>query len=1171
MDKVRFDFPTGLAIVQSDRMEHLRSLCLEYVEQNPLPPFESETLVVQSNGIRQWLRLGFAEHESLGISTDSKFLLTSPFLWACYRSFLDERLVPSASPFDRNVLLWRIYRLLPGLIQRDPIRFDPLRRFLERSPHPIKSYQLSQQIADLFDEYQVHRSDWLLDWGERRDELRFKAEEAATEALPPEQRWQAELWRTLIQSSLIDWKSTSRASLHQTLLDRISAISRGEAERPPNFPKRILIFGISSLPRQALETFGALGQLSQILYFVHNPCQYYWGDLIESRDLLIQESRRFKRKPGPSKSMEPSAMHLDGHPLLASLGKQGRDFLRLLDEWDDLEVSRSVFHNRINVFSEAPQHPTLLERLQQGILNLEAPPPFAEPTQPISKTDTSIRFIEAHSPQREIEILHDTLLDLLDLQEGQPPGLKPSEIIVMLPDVDLYAPAIHAVFGRSGLRAEQGSPRIPYSIADQKQRAHDPLYQAVEVLLKLPESRFAASEILDLLEIPAIQAQFNIRPRDYATLYRWVRDTGIRWGLDTEQREQCLDLAPHEDPVEGSLNTWEFGLRRLFLGYATGGEIPFETTVPYAQIGGSEGNLLGSLYIFLRFLKTTATTLDEARSPSEWMEMLKHLLDQTFTPTTSGEERALEKLRETLEDLLDDLTLADFNEPLPLIVIREAWLSRLDQPALSQRFLSGSVNFCTLMPMRSIPFKVVCLLGMNADAFPRQDAPRSFDLLRSPGLARSGDRARREDDRYMFLEALLSAREKLIVSWIGRDIRDQSKREPSVLVSLLRDTLGKYYHLEGTEDPCKRSENSKALLQNLTRTYPLQPFSGRYFSSEDPSLWTYAQEWADLHMEKAEPSIEAPLAPRDIDQPIRLQALIQFLKMPAQHFFNQRLEVRFKGADALIKDDEPFSLDQLDRYQVLGDVLSSTPPEASALERLRLEGRMPLGAPGVIMTRSLGLTAQTIRALESPLLETFDDPLDSPLELPRLTLTFEGAPPIVIEDWLDALRPSRSAPGHYAAIEYYPSSLFTTPPKRHALIPLWVRQLAANAAGIHLSSYLIGEDGIFSIPELASQDAERSLEALVKAFRLGYTAPLPVAPRTAFAHLSAKNDSSAPTRLAFEGQRKKLGERDRSLYLRRAFPSLSMLLTTQVGGEDFNSLSKSLYKGLLDTARRGLP
>ncbi len=532
----------------------------------------------------------------------------------------------------------------------------------------------------------------------------------------------------------------------------------------------------------------------------------------------------------------------------------------MLDSYDDPNSYRATFRDgRIDLFSEA-QPQNLLNQLQDDILELRPLNETREHWPAVDLTqDESIRFHIAHSAQREVEILHDQLLARFSAN----PHLRPRDVIVMVPDIDSYAPHIRAVFGQ----LDRHDPRfIPFTLADQGQRGRDPLLIAVEHLLKLPDSRFPVSEILDLLDVPALRARFGVQERDLPTLHRWIEGAGVRWGMNAEQRAG-LGL-----PDELEQNSWHFGLRRMLLGYAVGSSNACAGIEPYDEIGGLDAALIGPLVALLDALELAHHELNEAAQPKAWGLRLQILMQLFFKASNEHDDYLLTQLEELRETWLQTCESVGLVDELPLTVVREAWLAGLDQGRLSQRFLAGAVNFCTLMPMRAIPFKLVCLLGMNDGDYPRAQPPLDFDLMGSD--YRPGDRSRREDDRYLLLEALLSARNQLYISWVGRSIRDNSERPASVLIGQLRDHLASGW---------RSLDEHQELLHAMTEEHPLQPFSSRYFHEGD-QLFSYAREWQVLH-QVHEPQHEAELlAPYVQEEPLSLALLQDFLRNPVRHF-----------------------------------------------------------------------------------------------------------------------------------------------------------------------------------------------------------------------------------------------------------------------------------------------
>src|SRR5471032_1116429 len=875
----------GLLILHGNQLEQLRAAVFQWLRSHPLAPLETDIFLVQSNGVAEWLKIALAEE--MGICAATRIALPARLLWESYRGMLGRERVPRVSPFDKSPLTWRLMRLLPSLL--DDAVFAPLRYFLADGDAE-RRLQLAERLADLFDQYQVYRADWLADWAAGRDQLRTARGEAVP--LKQDQRWQAQLWRAVAADVPEAERRTGRADIHDAFL---AAIAAGEAPAG-KLPRRVVLFGVSALPYQTLQALAALARYTQVVLAVPNPCQFYWGDIIEGRDLLRAAYKRQQQRNGADLAQIPlEELHAHSHPLLASWGRQGRDFIRMLDEFDESAAAAGRDDSlRIDLFGEEAGE-TLLQQVQVAIRELR---PLAEHEKlPPAPQDRSIEFHVAHSVQREVEVLHDQLLAMF--AHSAKTGLRPRDVVVMVPDIDTFTAAIHAVFGQ---HRRTDARFIPFEIGDVKDRSVNPLLVALEWLLQLPQQRCRQSEVRDLLDVPALAARFGLQADDLATLGAWIEGAGVRWGLDQEHRAGLgLEAA-------GLQNSWIFGVRRMLLGYASGDGASYRGIEPYGEVGGLDAALAGSLAQLVEALLHWRAVLAQSHKPAEWGVQARALLAAFFKAGEEGDRLTLAHLDDALNNWLETCEGAQYDEAVPLAVLREAWLGLLDEPTLNHQFVSGGVTFCTLMPMRAVPFRVVCLLGMNDGDFPRRAPKADFDLLAQPGMARPGDRSRRDDDRYLMLEALLAARDKLYISWVGRNVRDNSEQPPSVLVSQLRDYLKTGWNMDDKG------------LKARTTEHALQPFSRRYF--EDGGLLTYAREWRAAHVDDAADAALTELPPYELDEKFRLKliALTQFMRQPVRYFFRQRLGVTF-GENALVgEDEEPFSLNALERY-LLEDVM----------------------------------------------------------------------------------------------------------------------------------------------------------------------------------------------------------------------------------------------------------
>ena len=838
-------------------------------------------------------------------------------------------------------------------------------------------------------------------------------------------------------------------------------------------------------------------------------------------------------------------LHQFAHPLLAAWGKQGRDYISLLDQYDELDSYQVQFNSqgqRVDIFEDG-QTTTLLEQLHNDILHLR---PLAETqtTWPAvnPQTDQSLRFHIAHSAQREVEVLHDQLLAYFNAD----PSLKPRDIIVMVPDIDSYAPHIQAVFAQY---ARDDLRYIPFTLSEQGEQTTEPLLIALQELLRLPESRLTVTDIMSLLDVPAVRDRFAIDETHLPILQNWLAGAGVRWGLNAEHREN-FDL-----PADLVQNTWDFGLQRMLLGYAMGDSDAYAGIQPYDEVGGLDAALIGPLTHFLDALQLLHQQLSVEQSCSDWRDIFINLLEQFFLVEDDSDYLLLQRMAEGCELWFELCVQAELEEPLTLAVAREAWLSNIEADHLSQRFLAGSVNFCTLMPMRAIPFRMVCLLGMNDGDYPRVQAPLDFDLMGSD--YRPGDRSRREDDRYLLLEALLSARERLYVSWVGRSVRDNTERPPSVLIAQLRDHLSSGWRLA----------DDQPLLAALTTEHPLQPFSQHYFARQsDPTdLFTYASEWAVLHqtLEKQPTQALSEFIPSSHITPEMLQ---RFLADPVKYFFSERLKVYLDQAELEVYEDEPFALDGLQRFILQRELLDAGQHGAvdadfsevlqQHSEKLQRSGALPLRAFG--------------EQLREELIEPLLGQLENYRSYCQIWSEQEEAPRIIdlqvghvhLEGWLGGLRraqPNNPQASEYARIELLPGKIHAGRDRRwHRLLRPWVQHVLLNATGAETQTLIFAQESSIAFASIDLKRAQSMAHDWLAAWQHGLNAPLPVALKTAMSFLKDQDDDKA--KAVYEGSFSFSGEVHNSAALARQFPNYTNL---QADG-DFSYWAHQLYGGLFN-------
>lgn len=908
----------NLRVFTSNRLEILADQ-LAGVLREPLPsPFDQEIIVVQSKGMERWICLQLAERH--GICSNCRFPFPNTFVQEIFQSVLKN--LPKPSLFDPEIMTWRVMKVLPSLIEEPA--FETLRIYLGSGRTDLKRFQLSQRIADLYDQYLLFRPEMMFQW------QKGKAG-----------HWQALLWRKLVEGH----EHEHRAALTGELF---TAIERS-SEPPPGLPRRISVFGISALPRFHVQVFASLSRVAQVNLFLMNPSKEYWGDILATWEM--------KKKAMTEKAASEEELHMEkGNSLLASTGALGRDFFEMIQEFE-MEESSSY---------QEPEEGSLLTSIQMDVLSLQE----RQEKKKISADDLSLQIHSCHSPMREVEVLRDQLLRMFE----ENPGLQPKDILVMMPDIESYAPYIQAVFDTP----REDARRIPFSIADRSIRKEGGIGETFLNLLDLQGSRFGVSQVLNILECEAVRRKFGFSEEDLETVRTWISETRIRWGID-ERHKAELELPPFPQ------NTWRAGLDRLLLGFAMPGheERLFSGILPYDPIEGGETRILGSFVEFVETLFKRATSLGQLRTLEIWQRELASLLDDFFEP---GEEteREIQLIRRMLDDLVKTRTASLFDEEIHLRVVRSYLERSLDQTGFGFGFMRGGVTFCAMLPMRSIPFRVICLLGMDGEAYPRQSKPLGFDYMaRYP---RRGDRSRRNDDRYLFLEAILSARERLYISYVGQSIQDNTLIPPSVLVSELIDYVEQGFEIPGSN-----------IREHLHTRHRLQTFSPEYFKNRQ-RLFTYSEENYEVARtmlsgrKEPEPFLGAGLSePDETWRKVDLHGMCAFFSNPTKFLLNRRLGIYLEESSSLAEEKEPFEVRTLEQYLLEESMLRRRLQGRSLKEDFVFavaSGRLPHGPVGQCIYEGLSPGVEHFAEDLSPLLgENALETLDFQIDVGGFSLT----------------------------------------------------------------------------------------------------------------------------------------------------------------------------------------
>ena len=1163
-----------LTLIQSNQMEVLSEQLAKLlaIRLDNVSLLACEHVLVQSPGMSTWLRLEIAKHN--GIAAALSFPLPSSFTWQLCHDLLPD--VPKDNAFTKAAMTWKLMDLLPSLL--DNPDFSPLKQYLSpqvdstsditdtdidantgtdidtetnvhtanthailqlnQSHDAIKLFQLCGRIADIFDQYLVYRPEWILAW--EQNQPLSSLDNRLT--LDENQQWQPILWRALIDYNQHHLHASHyhRANLHA---DLIATLANPDTDLSM-LPARLYVFGISSMPPQTLDVLYHLASRIDVIMLSLSPCQHYWGDIIEPKTrarMALQYANKKQLDQDWEDKLEV------GNPILANNGQMGRELLDLL-----LSLPPEHTDFGYDCYVE-PEPNNLLHGVQYDILQMET---LGQPLGPnaslyqdidarrtLLPSDDSITLRSCHSALREVETLHDHLLELLSNNSD----LSPKDIVIMMPDVAAYAPYIDAVFGTANSQyfadknPQKGDYYIPYAIADRGAAQESPLINSFLSLLNINQSRFGLTDMIGILEVPAILRRFQLDDDELSLIRRWLDDANVRWGRSEHTRSQ-LGVQPFTQ------NSWAFGIKRLILGYAFNDDADiYRDTLMVQGIEGQSSQALGKLLNFLETIDTYFTLFANDYSTAERLEQLQQLLTDCYD-TTDDEREQIQAIRDALVTLDSELESAGHQGQVDIEVLKQWFNQRLTESRVGQRYLAGSVNFCTLMPMRSIPFKVVCLLGMNDGVYPRIQHPVGFDLMAHFG-PKKGDRSRRLDDRYLFLEALLSAREQLYISYIGHSERDNAERIASMLVSELVEYCQLSYLPQSLQQQLEQQveinldDADKAVLAQLIQAQPLQPFDAKLFRETPQSADSVSKLQHSFNAQWCPPAANAtinnhffeqalPLSAEQADEvfahshinsdgikvvELELSALIRFYRNPAQFFFNRSLKVDLSLDIQADDNDEPFSLNALERYLLQSRMLDNAiehqldSPDLELLSKLKTSGELPMAPFDDLLIN------QYLRDI-SPLINRVQFLQDQQtMHTLNVDLNFD----LPMQDLPARADPSQSSTVRVNLVgridDILPKGLVNyRPGAAHGrdFIRVYLRHLCINAMansstagmGKNQFSYLLDIGHFHAFAPITAEQAQAQLLRFISGFIQGQTQPLCFMPKTAFAYVETDGD-----------------------------------------------------------------
>ena len=1072
-----------LEVFRSNKLDVLAAmLAAQLGREGALPedPFLPLRVVVGSKGMERWLRHRLAASLPARICAHAEFPFPQQVLAGVLRHHEGGASGPPAlDPWSADVLMWVILEVLPALLaEPDPGgELDHLRAYLEgepAGPAGARTLALARQVAEVFDRLVLFRPEFAVEWSRGPARLPAGASDL---------RWQPRLWAAIRRHLAEHGAEVAHAA------ERWEAITRRRPPDPAAFDQPLRVFGVSYLPPASLGHLAWISRAVRVELYLVCPSGAWWAGLHGLGTAAVRALFDLDRDQVAEALSGIAAVRL--HPLLSSLGRIGRDQQLVLERLGDAELERhdeAIFVDPAPELSMgAPPAPArTLHALQSDLLHLRDPAAFDRATlaaRALDPLDDSLQFHACYGLTRQVEVLREALLHLFEAH----PDLEPRDVLVMAPDIEACVPLVGAVFdqgrdqpveqGGMPLASETagedteknasettrwgraGAPRIPAVVTERSVRRTNPVAEVLLRVLALASGRQRATStaVLDLLALEPFRRRFGLEQADLEPIATWIAASGVRWGLDP------ADRARSEQPAEVQ-NTWRFGLERLALGVTMadapgrlwdppgpGGASALERAVGVAPYDALDAGALGGRIPLLgRFFDACATLFEvmallgagpEGRPLEAWVQATL-LAQERLTDTAPGAAWLVARVRTELDGLRAQIQAAASARPLRIEAFVALLERRFEVASGATRAHGGAVTFASMLPYRSVPYRVICLLGVDEGAFPRDPARARFDLThRSP---RAGDHDPRDEDRHLLLEAILAARDHLLVFYTGRDPRTNEPRAPAVPIAELQAVL------DASFPPLGGRRASVA----LTREHPLQPFSPRCFDATAGRPWSYDHDQLDACQAAScrvralrpffDPAALPPASPSPItgvhaEKPLLelpIAALARFLRNPTRALLADGLHLHLPPDQEPPPEREPIEPAGLERWDWSRRLLaerwarlaarwgaqgSAEGPAAGFVEgapggaakvtaqgasqgatqgatRLRAEGLLPLGAGGA---RWAEAPAALVEALLSDAAAWFGDEasplppresaLEVSLELPTHRVRLLGA------------------------------------------------------------------------------------------------------------------------------------------------------------------------------------
>jgi exodeoxyribonuclease V gamma subunit len=986
----------ALHLKVSNSLDSLATGLADSLKHSGNSVFAPHYIVTQTDGMNNWLKLQLAER--LGITANCRFLKPNELIHRLYFLLGGHQ----TDMLSADNLSWLLFKLLGEKTFTD--RFPAIAAYYQNAggDEDTRRMALAEKVADLFDQYQVYRPDMVRQWNDEITEN------------DPEYKWQQYLWVRIKKEagdSLPDKTLIESYILHQL---KQPAAQASLAFRLP----RVQLFGLSIITAYHVQILFELSKVVDVHFYILNPAPLvYWFDDRSEKQLALWRQKDSKKAAGG----------ITGNTLLTNWGRVIQDSFALFFRHDE-------FLNAYEDIDIVPPEPdSLLHKIQDDVFNAATTSRNTITTDDLK--DGSLQINACYTVAREVEALYNYLVYLVDKRKE---ALSPRDIVVMVSNIDSYAPYIKAVFNNAPYK-------FRYTIADESYNESDNIFTSLHSILQLNEDNFKAEAVLQLLDSTYIRKRFDLT--DLARIREVITHANIRFGLEGHAED------------ETRLVSWEYGIKRIMYGICMSGEMDYDDGrdhfIPLDIIEGSEALEIIRFCHFVQVLMDSIRERHQPRTIAGWVQYMEAILHNLVLEPAEDTDEDYHTLMKHLADY--NLLNEYMTEAVSFEVFDLQFGQMLSATTRTGLFANGGITFCSLIPMRSIPFKVVALLGLNYDKFPRREQAASFNLMNRERMR--GDRNIKENDKHLFLETILSAKEYLYISYLGQNAKDNTPLPPSALIDELLDYLE-----AGASEPV-------AVRKTLVTLQPLQGFSHKY-NIGARQLYNY------LNTTKLQPTqyVKADKEHEPLNfEEISLDELVRFFKNPFKAYYNKVLGIYYDDEQILLEETELFSLNKLQQWN-LKNLLLTTDNTEALQRRLVQTGTLPLKNMAEVSLQQVEEQVEPVRKQFA--LATQDAPKETiAVQLRINDSLLTGAISQVFNNTLVQVSWSKNETKY--------------------LVETYIRYLAGVAAGKLTGARFISaakKEDIFEAIPLKQEVALQRLTALVAIYKAGFTSMVPFYP-----------------------------------------------------------------------------